>query len=52
MEEFDIILEDLRKLCEKHGVEVIIKSELSFKKLDGGNTEAPKADKKAKRVRE
>lgn len=52
MEEFDAILKDIEKVMEKHGVELIIKSEISFKKLDGGDTETTKADKKAKRVRE
>lgn len=46
MAEFDEILEDLRRLCEKHGVEVIIKSELSFKKLDGADSKPEETNTK------
>lgn len=35
MEEFDIILKDIQKVLDKHNVELIVKSEVSFKKLDG-----------------
>lgn len=45
--EFDDILEEIQQVMDKHGVELIIKSEISFKKLDGGSY-SKKANPKAK----
>lgn len=39
MEEFDQIINEISEVCKKYNVELIIKSEISFKKLDGGSTE-------------
>lgn len=39
MEEFNLILKDIQKVLDKHNVELIVKSEVSFKKLDAQNTD-------------
>ncbi len=49
MEDFDSIIKDIQKVMAKHGVEMRIKSELTFVKVDG---EDKKVNKEAKRIRE
>lgn len=43
--EFQDIEKDLVELCKKHNIEIIIKSELSFKKLDGKSGSESKTKK-------
>lgn len=43
--EFQDIEKDLVELCKKHNIEIIIKSELSFKKLDGQSDSKTKTKK-------
>lgn len=48
MEEFDQILKDIQKVLDKHNVELRIRSEITFVKVDAKNA---KADKERKRIR-
>lgn len=43
MEEFDQILKEIQEIMDKYGVELIVKSEISFKKLENIEKEQTKS---------
>lgn len=47
--EFDDILGEIQQVMDKYGVELIIKSEISFKKLDATDSQTEKSSKSSRR---